>query len=377
MLHVILFVLKIIGLILLAVLGLLLVLALTVLFVPIRYRAFAQKEEENISLDAKVHWLLHLITLRITWINGELISLLKVAGITVYDNRKPKAEKKRREKKAEKSKRTKSEKKMQRLKDYKKLTAEENKDEETPPVGANTAKTDRIEIDFIDEGKNRKNEIEQSVIKKEEIIVKNEEVIVKNDTIMQEKTNLQEEKCQQEEKQSFFSRFGEKTKLLIQKIRKIIQKIKDSSKKAVSFVRKIREKMSGFVNIIKNIKIKKELIQAFLKEPVNRNGIKSAFRSVVKLLKHIRPKKLHGRIQFGTGDPCSTGQALGIAGVFYGMYGDKIIIQPDFENEVLNGELYVRGRIRLIVLLIITVKLLLNEEFKQLLKNAQRLKEEF
>jgi len=79
-------ILAVIGIILLCIIGLVLLVAGLVLFVPIRYRVYAQKEEE-FSADIKLSWLLHLITLKYEYPNpGELI--LRVLGIKVDLNKK-------------------------------------------------------------------------------------------------------------------------------------------------------------------------------------------------------------------------------------------------------------------------------------------------
>ena len=121
---------------------------------------------------------------------------------------------------------------------------------------------------------------------------------------------------------------------------------------------------------------KKERILEFLREEHNKIGIRKVLISIRSVLKHIAPKKIEGVIHFGTGDPCSTGQALGVMAAFYGFYGDKISIRPNFEDEVLDGELLLKGRIRLVTLLIIAIKLIRDENFRLLLKNAKQLKEE-
>lgn len=64
MLHVLLFVLKIIGIILLAILGIAVLLVCVVLFVPLRYRIEAESDGTFDGIDAKVRvsWLWHLIS---------------------------------------------------------------------------------------------------------------------------------------------------------------------------------------------------------------------------------------------------------------------------------------------------------------------------
>ena len=73
--HVILTILKILGIILLVLLGLLLVIVFSVLFVPVRYRMEGEKSSPGWSEangKVKVSWLLHLIHLRIQYQEKEL-----------------------------------------------------------------------------------------------------------------------------------------------------------------------------------------------------------------------------------------------------------------------------------------------------------------
>jgi hypothetical protein len=62
-------------------------------------------------------------------------------------------------------------------------------------------------------------------------------------------------------------------------------------------------------------------------------------------------------------------------GILYGFYGDRVVIIPDFENKVFEGKHYARGRIRLITLLIIVIKLISDKRFKRLKSNFLILKE--
>ena len=73
--HVILTILKILGIILLVLLGLLLVIVLSVLFVPVRYCLEGEKSSPGWSEangKVRVSWLLHLIHLRIQYREKEL-----------------------------------------------------------------------------------------------------------------------------------------------------------------------------------------------------------------------------------------------------------------------------------------------------------------
>jgi hypothetical protein len=66
------------------------------------------------------------------------------------------------------------------------------------------------------------------------------------------------------------------------------------------------------------------------------------------MAKKILPRKLRADIHFGFDDPAMTGQVLAIASMFYALYYECVDLEPDFENEVLEGTIYMKGKIRLL-----------------------------
>lgn len=106
----------------------------------------------------------------------------------------------------------------------------------------------------------------------------------------------------------------------------------------------------------------------FYKELWERPERKKAFSKVLSQLKYLwkkaKPSKLEGKITFGTGDPASTGQILGVLGVIYGALPKEVSIIPDFEEERYEGKLHIKGKIRLIHVLIIAIRLVLDRNFR-------------
>ncbi len=96
MIQIILQILSIIGIVILVILGLLLLIAGLILFVPVRYAVRAEKEEK-LKVCAKVYWLLHLLTVRFDYLEQGTVKI-KIAGITIYDSKKPKKQKKSKKK---------------------------------------------------------------------------------------------------------------------------------------------------------------------------------------------------------------------------------------------------------------------------------------
>ena len=63
------------------------------------------------------------------------------------------------------------------------------------------------------------------------------------------------------------------------------------------------------------------------------------------VLRHMLPVKIQGNLHFGFEDPSITGQVLAVAGMVYPLYGKTFRIIPDFEQQVLEGEVNLKGRV--------------------------------
>ena len=129
MLHILLLLLKIIGIIILCILGTIILMLLGILFVPVRYRIeVVRKEGENeppIVVKAKVTWLLHFVNVLVRY-STEFYFRIRLLFIQYFDCREKKGTKQesRRRKKSgkkqskrenkTKSKRKKREKKSQK-----------------------------------------------------------------------------------------------------------------------------------------------------------------------------------------------------------------------------------------------------------------------
>lgn len=81
MLHILLMVLKIIGIVLASVLILLLVLLLALLFVPLRYQMTVKKEETPLEGFGRITWLFHVLAVHLFYQNSEFKYIIKIFGI--------------------------------------------------------------------------------------------------------------------------------------------------------------------------------------------------------------------------------------------------------------------------------------------------------
>lgn len=127
-------------------------------------------------------------------------------------------------------------------------------------------------------------------------------------------------------------------------------------------------------NVFKNIKYKYNNIRGKfgrisqeINDETNRKALKVLTESLGKALKHIRPKKHYVNIIFGTGDPCSTGEILGLIYSFAFLSGINIEVVPDFENKIFKADSYFKGRIRIFTLGIILLKAYRNDDLKKVI----------
>ena len=115
-------------------------------------------------------------------------------------------------------------------------------------------------------------------------------------------------------------------------------------------------------------------VKRFLDETAHREAFRLILRTGRKFLAHILPVRIRGTFEFGTGDPCSTGQLLGALSILYAKTGGDFVVIPDFEETRYEGEISFRGRIRGVVLLILTIRLVTDKNLRMLLKDITRLR---
>jgi hypothetical protein len=341
MLHIILLIFKIIGIILLVLLGILLLVLLTILLVPVRYR-IAIEHGDTFRMEGRVYWLLHLIHAKISYLEGNPHIRVRVFGFVIYDNLRPKTTK------IKIKKHKSSVKKEDKHKNKQKAVTDHKKDKEF----INEHKTDTI----------RSVQIQKQADKNESDSEKQAVDVTPDFNRIDTSYKVSEHQKNTKKEKTFF-------------LKKILFKIKSFKEKVCTFFKELKNKIIKIFEAVVNIKQKIGLISNFIKNELNREGFQITYSSLKKLLKHILPTKLKSKLIFGTGDPCTTGQVLGLMGILYSFYGDKIQIIPDFENSRFEGKHDARGRIRLITVLIIVIKLIFDKRFKQLKTNFIILKE--
>lgn len=282
---VIIFILKIIGIILLALLGILLALLGLILFVPVRYRIGGSVEDE-FEVRGHVSWMLHLVGFYFSYQEGEFKKQLKICGIRVG--------------KRKKNKKTKKEDVLYEAEDA--------------PVTEDALIT---EDESVTEGKKEDNDTAALPLSKEPV---------------------PEKKSGHQKKQGILDR-----------IRAAVRRARDT---------------------LANIKDKIYDIKNFIVDETNKKLFQILQKEIRYLLKHFKFRTINTDLRFSLGDPANTGQALGILSMMPWLYRYQFHIFPDFETNELyvRGVFDVRGRIRLIHVVVSAVRILLQKECRTAIK---------
>ena len=357
MLHILLYILKVIGIILISILGILLILTFIILFLPIHYQIEVNKYEE-FKGNVKLQWFFHILFFKIAYEKEKIIYQLRVFGFTIKDSNKPKKEKDKKKKKKDKNKRknTKSTLSYDRKKPQKRNQITKNdKNNSKSHIEGSVKNVYEKESKNIKENEIQYKDIQQNKEKTREFREDNTEDFKEISELENKKTSYWEKLCNI--------------------IRRIHKKIKNVFSKICNFFKNLKKKLVEINHTRESLIRQCGLILTFFNEEANKEGIKKIWLTIKKSVRHILPRKIKGQIHFGTGDPSSTGQLLGIISLTYHYYRN-IKIVPDFEEQVLEGNVNVKGRIQLFTLAIICIKLLLDKNFKKLLKSFQELKEE-
>ena len=163
---------------------------------------------------------------------------------------------------------------------------------------------------------------------------------------------------------------------------KILRLAKNAANKILSLIRgvfslicsilgipsKIMDGLEKLENFFTKLREKKEAFLAFYNETHNHQWFTAFWHRLKKLLLRILPRADRLYLHFGFEDPATTGQVLGGLSILYPICGEKMELCPEFNEEILEGEVKCHGRIRPVSLVIFAVKSFLNKQFFSMVK---------
>ena len=102
-----------------------------------------------------------------------------------------------------------------------------------------------------------------------------------------------------------------------------------------------------------------------LSDSENKNAFSFLKKTLFSLIRHSAPDKLVADLVIGLGDPCNTGFLFGGLGLLISVVKGKYNITPDFYNKRIDGRVYLKGKIRSVVVIYHLIKVFTNRDVKK------------
>ena len=305
---VVLTVLKILGVVLLGILALVLLLLAVLLLVPVRY-AVSGSVGDSVKVSGKAGWLLSAIRYEFSLEDGEVTDGVRIFGFRVRKKAK---------------------------------VTEVELEEDTAE-----AELAAMELGMEEDARPAKERGSTGQVQE-------------SDKTTGKPDDLQ---CNSEQKKTGDDRKKDSGKAsdknVLRKIKSLWQTIKELPGIISRQFRKIRRSLQ-------NAKSFAERIQELFADELNQYAVKKIWAQCLYLLGHFRFRKMYTDLMFSLSDPAWTGQALGIFSMIPLFYQYEVHLYPDFESDKLyvQGDFEIKGRIRLVHLVVVTLRLLFDQKVR-------------
>ena len=319
-------ILKIIGIILCVILGIVAV----ILFAPVFYEADANIDEMDYKV--RIHWLAKLIRFEFRW-KGKAHAMLKILWFVIdFTDSEAVAARKAKKK-------VKSRKKL--IKQQKKEAKKREKQTRQRQKEAQQEQADR---------EARAQQREAFRKQQEEAETKKVEAVNADDSLGKEASVAQDKEAYEKAEQAE----SEKAEANKSKV-SVLEKLKSAHGTAGSILDKVKTALA---------------VISYLRE---QELISAVWVKLQVFLLRIRPRKLSGHLKFGLSNPADTGQILGVIAMVPLFYQTELQIEPDFEAEdnYVQGQVYVKGHICCIHLVILIIRLLRDEKIRTLIRTIR------
>lgn len=311
-------ILKIIGIVLLVILGIMLFLLAVLLFVPVRY-SVKGTVDNNITAEGKISWLCSIFRYDFTFQEQDLNGEVRIFGF--------------------------------RPKKKERVSEEELEEEAVPEVKDEVEEVVSDLVSNTVEEDDSEGKISKSVIESDSDKISSEEAAGRREQNpeMDFHTGRQNRKSSRPSGKNIFMR--------------MLDKIKSFLKKIKNFFIGIQKRLTGFKEFVVKVK---EIVT----DTKNQYAVRRLWEELLYLLKHFGFRKIHTELTFALADPALTGQVLGVLSMMPFLYQYDFHIFPDFESEsfYIRGSYDVKGRIRLIFLLVTAIRLLADKDIRSFLK---------
>lgn len=313
MLQIILFILKLIGWILLLILGLLVLVLLAALFTPLRYQVETSCKGKLSTLEAGADFRIffRLVSGSLRYQDGKLSWNIRAAWIRMGE--KAEAE-----------------------------DVEEDVEEK------------------IEEHRKEADDVLEEVVKKEPetTVMQSKDNEGGKPEIRKEKPEPIENENNEKEPEPVEAPEDDQKESLADKIASVFNKIKYTFEQLCAKIKMLQKKV--------------ESVKEFLTDEVHQSAFLKCLAELKKMLIRLRPKQIAGEVHFGFEDPSLTGRVLAGVSMLYPYWGDHICCHPDFENKILEGEVSVKGSLRLLPAAVCMWNLLWNKNVRRTIIDVKR-----
>lgn len=342
MLLILLMILRILLKIVLAILLIILVLLLIFLLVPLCYKVYVKKDDA-VKVRADGSWLLRLVRggarVDTSSSSGTKPHIwFKAAWLTLYDNMKD--------------------------------TGSQDQTEKDEPAGFDEVPEEApVSIPVPGQDEDAAGSAETAPETAETAPESAETIPEAADTAQE----LPEKKSLRERLREKADRLYEKADELSVKIARILEALADMPEKVWDKADAVSDKLDSIWDKADSLITKKEKITRILEEERCRKYIGLCLRQLRKIMIYLLPRIDFMHLHFGFADPALTGKVLGYLAFLYSLYGDRMTVIPEFEEEILEGEAQLSGKIRAGRLVWYMLPVVLNPCFFRLIKQVRSL----
>lgn len=321
MIHILFMILKALGILLLVLLFLVLLIVCTVLFLPFCYRAQVLKEEEGfacVKASGRVSWLFGAVALTASYEEQKPEAQILLFGASLETWKR-------------------------RLKKIRRGEASVPRTEENETENALEAE---------------KTAEQKAPDQKEK----------------QQKVTAQKEQPEQEQepdapKKSILERFFGRIEYLPEKLLNLVSRLLQTAFRLLELPFRLLEKLEQKIQAGRRLKSKWESVKKFFRSKMFREALLHAKKEVLYFLKKAAPKKVTGTVRFGFDDPALTGETLGILGMIYGKLPKDLSVQPDFEQEILWGDVRMKGSFQAVTAAGIALRLFRDQNLRKTIRH--------
>ncbi|MDD5832062.1 MAG: hypothetical protein PUC98_01040, partial [Clostridiales bacterium] len=150
-------------------------------------------------------------------------------------------------------------------------------------------------------------------------------------------------------------------------------KLRGVSEGAAEKLREIKDRAIGLYGIIREKTDKAKELLSLYNDVRYRKEVSMAKKQLGSILREIRPRRGHGRLMLGTGDPSGTAQAMQAAAFLYPLYAETIEVIPEFDRQIFEVRADIRGRIHIAVLLFCAGRIFFSKKLRKMYHEAKRI----